>query len=46
MKGFAKVTQEEDLHLIESLLKDTSGQACKWRHKNMLGNVINVKDSR
>ena len=45
-EGFTKVTQEEDLHLIGSLLKDTGGQACKRRHKNMLGNVINVKDSR
>ena len=46
MKGFAKVTQKEDLYLIGLLLKDTGGQACKRRHKNMLGNVISVKDSR
>ena len=46
MKGFAKVTQEKDLYLIEPLLKDISGQACKRRHKNMLGNVISVSDSR
>ena len=46
MKGFAEVTQEEDLYLIGPLLKDTGGQACKMRHKNMLGNVINVRDSR
>ena len=46
MKGFAEVTQEEDLYLTEPLLKDTSGQACKRRHKNMLGNVISVRDLR
>ena len=46
MKGFAEVTQEEDLYLIGLLLKDTGGQACKRRHKNMLGNVISVRDSR
>ena len=45
MKGFAEVTQEEDLYLIGLLLKDTGGQACKRRHKNMLGNVISVRDS-
>ena len=45
MKGFAKVTQEEDLYLIGPLFKDTSGQVCKRRHKNMLGNVISVRDS-
>ena len=46
MKGFAEVTQEEDLYLIGLLLKDTGGQACKRRHKNMLGNVISVRDLR
>ena len=45
MKGFVGVTQEEDLCLIGLLLKDTDGQACKRRHKNMLGNVISVRDS-
>ena len=46
MKGFAKFTQKEDLYLIGPLPKDTGGQTCKKRHKNMLGNVINVRDSR
>ena len=46
MKGFAGVTQEEDLYLIGPLLKDTGGQACKRRHNNMLRNVISVRDSR
>ena len=46
MKGFVKVTQKEDLYLIGPLPKDTGGQTCKKRHKNMLGNVINVRDSR
>ena len=46
MKGFEEVTQEEDLYLTGPLLKDTGGQTCKKRHKNMLGNVINVRDSR
>ena len=45
MKGFVEVTQEENLYLIEPLLKDTGGQTCKRRHENMLGNVINVRDS-
>ena len=40
------VTPEEDLYLIGLLLRDTGGLACKRRHKNMSGNVINVKDSR
>ena len=46
MKVFVGVTQEEDLCPIGLLLKDTGGQACKRKHKNMLGNVINVRDSR
>ena len=45
MKGFVGVTQEEDLYLIGLLLRDTGGQACKRRHRNMSGNVISVKDS-
>ena len=28
-----EVTQEEDLYLIGPLLKDTSGRACKRKHK-------------
>ena len=46
MKGFVGVTQEEDPYLIELLLRDIGGQACKRRHRNMSGNVISVKDSR
>ena len=46
MKEFVGVTQEIDLCLIGLLLKDIGGQTCKKRHKNMLGNVINVRDSR
>ena len=37
---------EEDLYLIGPVLEDTGGQACKRRHKNMLGNVISVRDLR
>ena len=44
MKGFAEVTQEEDLYLTGPLLKGTGGLACKKRHKNMSGNVISVRD--
>ena len=46
MKEFVEVTQEEDLYLTEPLHKDTSGLACKMKHKNMLKNVISVKDLR
>ena len=46
MKEFAGVTQEEDFYLTGPLLKDTGGQTCKRRQKNMLGNVISVRDSR
>ena len=45
MKGFVGVTPEENLYLIGILLKDSGGQTCKRRHKNMSGNVISVKDS-
>ena len=46
MKEFVGVTQEEGPYLIELLLRDTGGQAYKIRHKNMLGNVISVRDLR
>ena len=46
MKGFVGVTQEEDLYLIGLLLRDTGGQACKKRRKNMLRNAISVKGLR
>ena len=45
MKGFEEVTQEEDLYLTGPLLKGTGGLACKKRHKNMSGNVINARGS-
>ena len=45
MKGFVGVTQEEDPYLIGLLLRDTGGQACKRRHRNISGNVISFKGS-
>ena len=45
MKEFVEVTQEEDLYLTKSLLKDIGGRACKRKHKSMLKNVISVRDS-
>ena len=45
MKGFVEVIQEEDLYLTGPLLKDTGDWTCKSKHKNMLENVISVKDS-
>ena len=35
MKGFVGVIQEEDPYLIEPLLRDTGGRACKRRRRNM-----------
>ena len=46
MKEVVEVTREEDLYLIKPLLKDTGGLACKRKHKNMLKNVISVRNSR
>ena len=46
MKEFVGITQGENPYLIRLLLRDTGGQACKRRHRNMLRNVISVKDSR
>ena len=46
MKESTEVTQGEDPYLTGPLLKDTSDQACKKKHKNMLENVISVRDSR
>jgi len=46
MKEFAEVTQGEDLYLTGPLFKDIGDQACKEMHKNMLENVISVRDSR
>ena len=45
MKGFVGVIQEENPCLIKLLLRDIGGQACKRRYRNMLRNVISVKDS-
>ena len=38
------VTQGEDPYLVGLLLRDIGGQVCKRRHRNMLRNVISVKD--
>ena len=35
----------EDPYLTKPLLKDTGGQACRKKHRNMLENVISVRDS-
>ena len=40
-----EATQGEDPYLTGPSLKDTGGQACKKKRKNMSENVINVKDS-
>ena len=40
-----EATQEEDLCLIQSLLKAISGQTCRRKHRNMSRNSINTKDS-
>ena len=45
MKEFVEATQEEDLCLIQSLLKAISGQTCRRKHRNMSRNSINTKDS-
>ena len=34
------------LYLIEPLFKDIGGRACKGKHKNMLKNVISVRNLR
>ena len=45
MKESAEVIRGEDPYLTGPLLKDTGGQACRKKHKSMLENVTNVKDS-
>ena len=45
MKEFVEVTLGEDPYLTRSLLKDTSGQICRKKHKNMLKNATGVRDS-
>ena len=35
MKGFVGAIQEADLCPIEPSFRDTSGRACKRKHKNM-----------
>ena len=39
-----EATRGVDLCLIEPLLRDTSGRACKRKHRNMLKSVTNAKD--
>ena len=46
MREFVGVTQGEDPYLVGLLLRDIGGQVCKRRHRNMLRNVISVKDLR
>jgi len=43
MKEYVEVLQEADHCHIELLLKVTSGQVCKKKHKTMLKSVINTK---
>ena len=45
MKEFVEVTRGEDPYLIGPLLKDTGGQICRKKHRNMLENVISVRGS-
>ena len=46
MKGFVRVTQEEDPYLIGLLPRDIGGQVCKRRCRNTLKNAISVKGLR
>ena len=45
MKESVEATRGEDPYLTGPLLKDTGGPACRKKHKNILENVTNVKDS-
>jgi len=45
MKKSVEVIWEEDPYLTKPLLKDTGGQTCRKKHRNMLENVISVRDS-
>ena len=45
MKESTEAARGEDPYLIRPLLKDTSGQVCIKKCKNMSENAINVKDS-
>ena len=45
MKESVEVIRGEDPYLTGPLLKDIGGQACKKKHRNMLENVISVRDS-
>ena len=40
------VTQGKDPYLVGLLLRDIDGQVRKMRHRNILRNVISVKDLR
>ena len=44
MKGFVEAIQEADLYPTELSLRAIGGQIYRMKCKNMLGNVINVKD--
>ena len=44
MKESTEAARGEDPYLIRPLLKDTSGQVCIKKCKNMSENAINVKD--
>ena len=43
-KGICGSHTGVDLCLIEPLLRDTNGQACKRKYRNMLKSVTNAKD--
>ena len=45
MKESMEVTRGEDPYLTGPLPKDTGGQACKKKRKNMLENMTSVRDS-
>ena len=44
MREFVKAIQEVDLCLTKPSLKDTGGQVCKRKHRNMLRSVTNAKN--
>ena len=45
MKEFVEVIRGEGPYLTGPLLKDIDGQICRRKHRSMLENVTNVKDS-
>ena len=46
MREFVGVTQGKDPYLVGLLLRDIDGQIREMRHRNILRNVISVKDLR